>query len=119
MIYTAASLSLAALELFVNLDPDILPPDLVSIAIAIPEEMRIEEVALDELPSNWRDYPAPESLQVIGANWVAEESTAVLSVPSAVIPYDRNYLLNPRHPDFSKIEALHSEPFQFDSRMWK
>lgn len=119
VIYTAASLSLAALELFVNLDPDILPPDLVSRAAMIPEDVRVEEVALDRLPANWRDYPAPEALQVIGADWAAEASTAVLSVPSAVIPHERNYILNPAHPEFTRIGARQPRPFQFDPQMWK
>lgn len=78
VICTAATLSLAALELFVNLDPEILPPNLVSTAVMVPDGRRIEDVALDGLPVDWRDYPAPEPLQVIGADWVAEASTAVL-----------------------------------------
>ena len=117
-VYTAASLSLAALELFVNLDPDILPPDLVSMAATIPEHLRIEDVALAELPTNWRGYPVPEALQVVGSNWVVEACSAVLSVPSAVIPHERNYILNPEHPGFSGIEVRKPRPFRFDPRMW-
>ena len=118
MVYAAPSLSLAALELFANLDPDILLPDLVSMAAMIPEGVRIEDVALGELPINWRDYPALEALEVVGANWIAEACSAVLSVPSAVIPHERNYILNPEHPGFSGIEVRKPRPFRFDPRMW-
>ena len=119
MVYTAATLSLAALELFVNLEPDNLPPDLVSMAASIPDDVSMEAVSTDQLPRRWRQYPAPESMQEIGADWVAQATTAVLSVPSAVIPHERNYLLNPEHPQFSRIEIHRPEPFRFDPRMWK
>ena len=117
--YTAATQSLAALELFVNVDPDNLPRDLVSIAASIPDNVRIDVLSENRLPGNWRDYPAPDSLQVIGATWAAEARSAVLAVPSAVIPRERNYLLNPRHSEFPRIMAGAPEPFHFDPRMWK
>ena len=119
VVYTAATLSLAALELFVNLDPDNLPPDLVSIGATIPDDVPMESVSVDRLPSRWREYPAPERLQEIGAVWAAKARTAVLSVPSAVIPRERNFLLNPAHPRFSGIQVGRSQRFRFDPRMAK
>ena len=119
VVYAAATLSLAALELFVNLDPDNLPPNLVSIAASIPDEISTEAVSIERLPKRWREYPAPESLQEIGPAWAANTRTAVLSVPSAVIPHESNYLLNPKHPQFPRIEAHRPTPFRFDARMWK
>ena len=119
VVYTAATLSLAALELFVSLDPDNLPPDLVSIGATIPDNISMEFVSTERLPSGWREYPAPERLQKIGAAWVEKVRTAVLSVPSAVITGERNYLLNPAHPRHSRIQVGRPQPFRFDPRMWK
>ena len=55
----------------------------------------------------------------IADRWLNEKRTAVLVVPSAVVPQENNYLLNPEHPDFEKIAITTPEPFTFDSRMWK
>ena len=79
--------------------------------------MRILTAA--DLPPDWRQYPAPELLADIGNAWIEARQTAVLAVPSAVIPQETNYLLNPAHTDFLKIRIHAAEPFAFDPRMWK
>ena len=119
IIYTAATLSLSALELLVNLDPDTLPEDLVAISGSIPDGMEIAEISLRSLPRKWRSYPASEQLQEQGRTWVRTGRTAVLSVPSAVVPRERNSLLNPAHPDFANIQIGKPEAFHLDPRLWK
>lgn len=119
VVYTAATVSLAALELFVNLDPDVCPDDLVAIPAEIPRAVKVMRVELSDLPRGWQRYPAPVQLQDLGSRWVADGATAVLAVPSAVIPQERNYLLNPAHPDLRRIRIGRPEPFRFDLRMWK
>lgn len=119
LVYTAGTLSLGALELFVNLDPDDAPDDLVSIAATVPDRIHLLHVRESELTADWRTYPAPAVLQDIGSAWVTSGATAVLAVPSAIIPQEANYLLNPAHSDFSHIEIAAPEPFQFDPRMWR
>lgn len=118
-VYTSGSLSLAALECFVNLDPDLLPRGLVAMPAEIPDDVRIQQITIRDLPRNWRDAPAPEALRDLGTAWVSRGATAVLAVPSAVIPKEWNYLLNPAHPDFRRIRMGGPEPFRFDPRMWK
>jgi RES domain-containing protein len=107
------------LELFVNLDPDDAPDDLVSIAANVPDRIRPLQVRETELPADWRAYPAPAVLQDIGSAWVTSGATAVLAVPSAIIPQEANYLLNPAHGDFARIGIEPPEPFQFDPRLWR
>jgi RES domain-containing protein len=119
IVYTSGSLSLAALELFVHVDIDIAPTRLVAIAADIPEELETETVDIGKLPKNWRTYPAPEALKNLGTAWAARRTTAILAVPSAVIPEEHNYLLNPRHADFNRIRIRKPIPFRFDARMWK
>ena len=117
VVYTSSSLALATLELLVHADDDLLPGDLMSFAVDIPEDMAVEHVAINDLPPNWKDYPPPEALQDIGAAWFARRVSAVLAVASAVIPEENNFLLNPGHPDFSRISWADPQPFQFNSRL--
>ena len=112
-------MSLAALEFLVNLDRDTEPNQLVAISADTPDDMRIEYIEVSDLPKNWRSYPVPEELQDLGTAWVARASTAMLVVPSAVIPEERNYLLSPAHPDFKRFRLNKPEAFHFDPRMWK
>jgi len=119
VVYCAATLSLAALELFVHLEASEAPADLVTLAAEIPSSVSIEELDSAVLPADWRAYPAPDALKELGTAWVRSGRTAVLSVPSVVIPRERNFLLNPSHPEFSQILLRNPEPFSFDPRMWK
>jgi len=119
VVYTSGSLSLAALELFVHVDIDIASADLVAIQVDVPDSIAIDTIKIESLPKNWRRYPAPEALKDIGTAWGAKASTAILAVPSSVIPEERNYLLNPAHRDFKRIRIRKPMPFHFDARMWK
>jgi RES domain-containing protein len=119
IVYTSATLSLAAQELFVHLDPDEVPANLLAISADIPDQMQVKTLNPTDLPTVWRQYPAPESLAAIGTAWAESLETAVLSVPSAVIPQERNYLLNPIHPDFVRIRINEPLHFAFGTRMWK
>jgi RES domain-containing protein len=112
-------MSLAALELFVHVDIDIAPGELVAIQADIPDTLTIETVKIESLPKNWRRYPGAEALKDIGTAWASKASTAILAVPPAVIPEERNYLLNPAHRDFKRIRLQKPVAFRFDARMWK
>ncbi|MBI2153527.1 MAG: RES family NAD+ phosphorylase [Candidatus Rokubacteria bacterium] len=119
VVYTSSTLALAVLELFVHLDPSEAPDDLVAIPADIPASLPITRIRPAQLPTNWRRYPAPAALADLGTRWARGRKTAVLAVPSAVIPLDLNYLLNPLHPAFKQIRVGEKTPFQFDPRMFK
>jgi RES domain-containing protein len=76
----------------------------------------VEEIDEKRLPTNWRDFPAPPEVQQLGTDWILNASSAVLSVPSAVIPEERNYLLNPEHEHFRSVDVGPSRPFELDLR---
>ena len=101
VVYSAGSLSLAMLEMLVQDQP--LRARYVTIPAEIPAGLKIERVDIDRLPADWRDPAALETLRTIGSVWAARLASAVLAVPSAVVPTETNYLLNPRHPDFGQI----------------
>jgi len=121
VVYTSATLSLAALEYFVNLDPGAMPDDLVAVPADLPESAieQLERVPGFRLPRGWRAYPAPAALADPGTAWVQAARRAVLSVPSAVIPVERNYLINPVHPQSHQVRVGKAEAFSLDPRMWK
>lgn len=117
VVYASQSLSLAALELLVHADPAFLPGDLVAIPADVPDALTVESIEAADLPRDWRRYPAPEALADRGSDWARSGRSPVLSVPSAVVPLERNFLLNPAHPDFRRIRAGKPEPFHFDTRL--
>ena len=117
LAYTAGTLALAALEVLVHVDHDLAPHDLVSIPIEIPSGIRIEEIALTQLPPNWRKNPAPERLQALGSGWADRATSALLRVPSAVIPEEHNYLVNPLHPGSRQLKIGRPQSFTFDTRL--
>jgi RES domain-containing protein len=119
LVYTSLSLSLAALEVFVNLDPDEEPGDLASLSAELPiDETAVERIDLAELPPDWQllNHPA---LQMIGAEWIASGRSLALLIPSAVIDGEWNALINPTHPAASTIKIAAPKPFRFDPRMFK
>ena len=118
-VYTSATLSSAALELFVHTDPDLTPAGLQVISANIPDDLTVHEVALSDLPSNWRDIPPPPALQELGRSWIVEGKASILSVPSVVVPTERNYVLNPVHASFRRIQVGTPQGFSVDPRMWK
>jgi RES domain-containing protein len=117
LIYTAGTLSLAVLEYLVHLNPDKIPHDLVRIAGEIPDTLAIRHIAIETLPPNWNDLTLQPVTQTIGTQWVTAGLSAMLCVPSVVIPQESNYVFNPRHPEFSAITWSVSEPFSLDPRL--
>jgi RES domain-containing protein len=117
MVYTSGTLSLAALEYLVHVDKEDAPEDLCALSADIPDDVRLRIVGLSELPSDWRAYPAPEKLADLGWDWLQSLETAVLVVPSAVIPEEKNYLINPMHREASRITTVQKAPFSFDPRV--
>jgi RES domain-containing protein len=118
-VFASATLSLAALERFVHTDSDLEPTDLVAISLEISDGIAIESVEVKMLPAGWRTFPPPPELALIGERWFRAGRTAILSVPSVVIPHERNFVLNPIHREFSQLSIGRSEAFSFDPRMWK
>lgn len=118
-MYTSSTVALAALEVLVHLDVSELPDDFVAIPADVPESLAIARVSPKELPANWRAYPAPQALADVGTRWAQEAKTAVLAIPSAIIPLEENYLLNPLHAAFRQIQIGKPEPFRFDARLFK
>ena len=117
VIYTAGSRSLACLENLVHRSGEGLDAGFRVMVIEIPNEVKMEQVASDDLPTTWRDFSQQYATRAVGDRWINEGKSAVLRVPSAIIPEEFNYLINPHHKDFERITLLGVDPFSFDKRL--
>lgn len=112
VVYTSAHQSLAALETLVHLQPR---GSLRFMMIGVEfEESFVERAPADLLPAHWLAEPPGAPTMEIGDRWAGEARSAVLSVPSAVVPDESNYILNPLHRDFAKIRLECPFEFSFD-----
>jgi RES domain-containing protein len=118
LIYASEHLSLALLEILVHAPlPSQRAVARARAKIVIPDA-GIEQVTPRSLPSGFGPDLAYAVTQAIGDRWIREQRTAVLVVPSAIVPVEHNVLLNPAHPDFSKCGWSRFEDIQLDPRMW-
>jgi len=106
-------------EVAVHLPVGIVPKDYFLVILEIPDD-NTETVKISNLPPNWYAFPHLAATQQIGDNFVKAGKFLALKVPSAVVPGDFNYLLNPQHPDVAKV-TLVGEPtlFPFDNRLFR
>jgi RES domain-containing protein len=118
VVYASTSLALAAVETFVNLEPNLRPADLLSIEGVIPDALETGRVEMKTLPVHWHET-RDESLRAFGNKWIRSGKTAALLVPSAAIRGEWNVLLNPAHPSFSTITLQEPQSFLFDLRMYR
>lgn len=116
LLYTSQSRALAFAELAIHLPLGINPKDYFLITIKFPDTAKIFQLAESDMPSDWRSNPHSHHTQQLGDEFVSKGNYLVLRVPSAVVPGDYNYLLNPAHPMFKEVSIKQAEPFEFDSR---
>lgn len=112
--YTSESLALASLEVFVHLES--MDISLTCVSALVPDATPILEVF--DLPNNWQDVSAYPVLQKIGLSWLKAKEYPILRVPSAIIPVEYNYLINPEFPGF-ELQVERILTFEFDRRMWR
>lgn len=117
LVYAAESRALALLEMMVQDAP--LRARYVLIPAQLPDTLSVTLVELAELAPDWRRLDRRDALQRIGRGWLEGGRSAVLAVPSAVLPAERNYLLNPAHPDFARITLGEPEALDTDFRLMR
>jgi RES domain-containing protein len=105
------------MEVFVHLAGGIAPASHVLVRIEIPDDIAAAAEDVTPLPLDWQRIPAPASTRDIGTRWAGSGSSVLLRVPSVVIPTERNFLINPQHPEFVRITAAVDSTFTFDPRM--
>jgi RES domain-containing protein len=117
MVYASSSLALAAIELFVHLEPSQAPDDLVYIAAALPEGEPARTLTEAELPPEWWADPTGAA-RALGNAWVRSGDSLAMRVPSVPIRPEWNVLVNPLHPRMAEVVVEPPKPFVFDARMF-
>lgn len=117
VVYASSTLALAALEYLAHVDVEDVPDDLVAMAIEVPDDAGQESVFDIDLPADWARLPDHPACNEVGNRWVAEGAALVLSVPSAIVPEERNLLINPAHPRAGDVKVVSTRPFAFDPRL--
>ena len=116
MVYAAGSRSLAALEYLVHLDVASTPDNLVLLTVQIPDDVRVDSIELAALPDGWTHVADHPFCVNAGDAWQQSASSLALRVPSALMPEESIYLINPSHPDIGRVTSA-SRPFAFDRRL--
>ena len=114
MVYTAGSRSLAILEVLAHLTKS--APLNHYVLYRLECEDSLVQI-LSNLPTGWDLEPPTAASQSAGDAWVESGTHPVLSVPSAIVPEERNYLLNPAHPEFSRITIARPAAYRIDPRL--
>ena len=113
MLYTSSSLSLAALETIVNSSSSRIKNGFYCVEIVIPE---VEIQELKDLPAGWNNFPYTAGTVKIGNDFI-QKNGFCLRVPSAVIPTEFNFLINPHHDLFNEVKIQDVRPMIFDQRL--
>ncbi len=119
VVYVAATRSLAMLEILVHMrnTRQTVHPIPYMLFPASFDERLIEELPPSSLPADWDLEPPTDSTKSIGDAWVSAASSPVLSVPSVIVPEERNYILNPGHSLFTQIQFGSPIPCKLDPRL--
>jgi len=115
MAYAASSRPLAVLEMLVHLTREYFPRDALFVPLEIPDDLVVE---LRDLPGGWNDFPYSEPSRYAGDQWIQQRSSLAMLVPSAVLPSERNLLINPMHAQFGQIRVGEPETHAFDRRLF-
>lgn len=118
MVYAADAPATALLETLVHVDrAALLNMSFVLFRISFDPDAALLQLPDEERPDDWDDWPWPASAQRIGTMWHEAEASLVLEVPSAVLPQQRNFLLNMQHPDIDQLSIEGPTDFQVDARL--
>lgn len=117
VVYGGSSRALAILEKFIH-EEDIDVPDMSMITIYIPDDLPYEQITLHQLPNEWDSIDSTKlgGTQVLGDTFLKSLSHAYLKVPSAIVPHEYNYIINPAHPDAHCIKVIDKHPYSYDGR---
>lgn len=117
LIYTAETSSLAMLEILVHINVTRVGDHFCMMTIEVPDALIAPPLLQSDLPLFWNKNPHESETQRIGDAFISKGEKVAIGVPSAVNPLEQNYLINDRHPDFSKVRVIDTIPLDFDRRL--
>ena len=119
MVYASQTRALACLETVVHLNAGGLPLNRYLVAVTIPDALwaAARWTTVSNLPVGWDAEPAGRDSIQFGDTWIAAGSSALLVVPSVIVPEEFNVLVNPRHADSRLITAVKIRKWLYDPRL--
>jgi RES domain-containing protein len=121
VVYTSQTRALACLETVVHLNADRLPLNRYLVEVTVPDDIWANAQVTSEatLPVGWDAEPAGRTSIEFGTNWIGARISALLLVPSVIVPEEFNVLINPQHPDSERITARKIRKWLYDPRLNK
>ena len=116
VVYCSENLALAALEILVHVQPVAVAEPFRTFRVALDDAL-ITRVERDKLPKGWNLQPPTTVSKTIGDEWVKSGRSVALTLPSLLVPLERTYLPNPKHPDFRKVQIRDMGNFTLDRRL--
>ncbi len=114
MLYTGQYISLSILESLVHLKEIEIPAKQYLLSIQIPDD-EFKGIRFSKLKVNWQRHI--NYTQWIGDQFITNNMELILKVPSAIVPQENNFLINPQHPDFKKVKIISTELLELDKRL--
>ena len=115
LLYTSQFISLSILESLVHLKIKEIPSTQYLLHIELPDDIEIAEISYKKIKINWREET--EYTQWLGNNFLQNNQSLIMKVPSAIVPQESNILLNPMHARFKKVKIVLSELLELDKRL--
>ncbi|MCE2833436.1 MAG: RES family NAD+ phosphorylase [Chitinophagaceae bacterium] len=118
VLYASTSRALATLEQLVHLGSVRPDADWRVMVISLPDNESFHSSLYPcDLPPDWRKLSAYADCQRLGSDWADRRTSLILHLPSAVVPMERNVMINADHPDFlEQVKLVRTEPYFFDAR---
>jgi len=120
VIYDSQTIAIAVLETAAHVDDAGLPLNRYLIELDVPDDVwaQREEVDMASLPVTWSAIPAGNGSASVGSRWLVSKSSPILLAPSVIVPEERASLINPLHPESSRIKARIVRLFEY-SRLFR
>ena len=118
IVYASDTPAGALLEIIVHTEAvSLLNHPYVLFHIDLDEDRHLLTLEPGAWPPDWNARRWPASTQRIGLTWFQDQDSVVLQIPSAIVPQQHNYLINPHHPHFSELHISDPTPFTIDPRL--
>jgi RES domain-containing protein len=120
IVYCAPNPATALVEVLVHnrqVEADDYPDHLQYLEIEAPDTTATETIETAALGNGWEDNESVT--QSIGDEWLGSARTALLRVPSVIVPATWNVLLNPRHAESAGIRVRKVHRHRFDRRLFR
>ena len=118
IVYASHSVALAYLETLAHLGREA-PRNRFLVRIVVADKVWDQSLWAKEkdLPKTWRAESAGIGSVQLGDKWLAGGKSALLCLPSVIVPEDTNVLINPNHPDATSMQARVQRQLLYDTRL--